>query len=95
MATKQDFTEPEWTALHKGVTGSGLLVSSAIACFSDTFGEVNAMAKHLAQQHVASSSEWSAPSPASTARGSASGRRPSASAPRRSMRCGHPSPRST
>ena len=57
MATKQDFTEPEWTALHKGVTGSGLLVSLSDRDLSDSFGEVNAMAKHLAQLHVASSSE--------------------------------------
>ena len=27
MATKTDFTEPEWQALEKGITGSALLVS--------------------------------------------------------------------
>ena len=28
MATKADFTEEEWKALQKGVTGSGMLVSA-------------------------------------------------------------------
>ena len=27
MTTKTDFTESEWGALQKGITGSGLLVS--------------------------------------------------------------------
>ena len=38
MATKQDFTEAEWAALEKGVTGTGLLVSLSDRDFTDTFG---------------------------------------------------------
>ena len=57
MATKADFTESEWQALEKGVTGSGMLVSLSDRDLSDTFGEVGAMAKYLAGQQVAASSE--------------------------------------
>src|SRR3954463_4915484 len=57
MATKQDFTEAEWTALQRGVTGTGMLVSLSDRDFTDTFGEVGAMAKYLAGQNVAASSE--------------------------------------
>jgi alkanesulfonate monooxygenase SsuD/methylene tetrahydromethanopterin reductase-like flavin-dependent oxidoreductase (luciferase family) len=57
MTTKTDFTETEWAALQKGVTGSGFLVSLSDRDLSDTFGEVGAMAKYLAGQQVAGSSE--------------------------------------
>ena len=57
MATNTDFTEPEWKALEKGITGSALLVSLSDRDLSDTFGEVSAMAKYLAGQQVAASSE--------------------------------------
>lgn len=57
MATRNDFTEAEWAALQKGVTGSGMLVSLADRDLSDTFGEVGAMGKYLAGQQVAASSE--------------------------------------
>ena len=57
MTTKTDFTESEWTALQKGITGSGLLVSLSDRDLSDTFGEVGAMAKYLSGQQVAASSE--------------------------------------
>ncbi|MDF2735830.1 MAG: hypothetical protein K0S97_2454 [Chloroflexota bacterium] len=57
MATKTDFTEPEWVALQKGITGSGFLVSLSDRDLSDTFGEVGAMAKYLSGQQVAGSSE--------------------------------------
>ena len=57
MATKQDFTEQEWASLERGISGTGLLVSLADRDFTDTFGEVNAMAKYLAGQQVAASSE--------------------------------------
>jgi tellurite resistance protein len=57
MTTKSDFTEPEWQALEKGITGSALLVSLSDRDLSDTFGEVGAMAKYLAGQQVAASSE--------------------------------------
>ncbi len=57
MATKGDFTEAEWTALARGVTGSGMLVSLSDRDLSDTFGEVGALTKYLAGQQVASGSE--------------------------------------
>ena len=57
MTTKTDFTESEWTALQKGITGSGLLVSLSDRDLSDTFGEVGAMTKYLSGQQVAGSSE--------------------------------------
>ena len=57
MATKNDFTEPEWEALQKGLTGSAMLVSLSDRDFTDTFGEVGAMAKYLAGQNVAATSD--------------------------------------
>ena len=57
MTTKTDFTESEWDALQKGITGSGLLVSLSDRDLTDTFGEVGAMTKYLAGQQVAGSSE--------------------------------------
>ena len=57
MTAKADFTEPEWAALQKGITGSGFLVSLSDRDLTDTFGEVGAMAKYLAGQQVAGSSE--------------------------------------
>ena len=48
MAGKADFTEDEWKNLQQGVTGAGMLVSSAHRDFTDTFGEANAVAKQLA-----------------------------------------------
>ncbi len=57
MATKTDFTEDEWAALQRGVTGSAMLVSLADRDFTDTFGEVGAMTKFLQGQQVASPSE--------------------------------------
>ena len=56
MATKADFTEQEWEALRKGVTGAGLLVSLSDRDFTDTFGEVGALGKYLAGQQVAAAS---------------------------------------
>ena len=50
MATKADFTEDEWHALQKGVTGAGMLVSVSDADFTDSFGEASALAKFLAEQ---------------------------------------------
>ena len=57
MATKTDFTEDEWDALHKGVTGSGMLVSVGDRDFTDTFGEAGALAKQLREAHERSTSE--------------------------------------
>ena len=48
MAGKADFTEDEWTELQQGVTGAGLLVSTAHRDFTDSFGEAKAVAKELA-----------------------------------------------
>jgi hypothetical protein len=57
MATKTDFTEQEWAALQKGLTGSAMLVSVSDRDFTDTFGEAGAMAKYLAGQQVAAPSQ--------------------------------------
>ena len=48
MAGKADFTEDEWEALQKGVTGAGMLVSVAHRDFTDSFGEANTIATQLA-----------------------------------------------
>jgi hypothetical protein len=57
MATKADFTEEEWKAMQKGVTGTGLLASVGDRDFTDSFGEVSALAKYLAAQRETSESE--------------------------------------
>jgi hypothetical protein len=57
MATKADFTDEEWKALQKGVTGAGVLVSVSDRDFTDAFGEASALAKTLAAQHEQSPSE--------------------------------------
>jgi hypothetical protein len=57
LATKSDFTAAEWAALTKGVMGAGMLVSLSDRDLSDSFGEVGALAKYLAGQQVASTSE--------------------------------------
>jgi hypothetical protein len=49
MATKTDFTDQEWQAMHKGVTGAGLLMSVSDRSFFDSFKEAGALAKHLTQ----------------------------------------------
>ena len=48
MAGKADFTEDEWNELQQGVTGAGLLVSTAHRDFTDSFGEASTVAKQLA-----------------------------------------------
>ena len=57
MAGKGDFTEDEWTTLHKGVTGAGMLVSMGHKDFTDSFGEASAMAKELVEQRQHGSTE--------------------------------------
>jgi hypothetical protein len=57
MATRQDFTEEEWDALQKGLTGSGMLVSVSDRDLTDTFGEASALAKYLAGQQVSATNE--------------------------------------
>ena len=56
MAARSDFTEQEWEALRKGVTGAGLLVSASDRGFFDAFKEAGALAKHLAAARESSSS---------------------------------------
>jgi hypothetical protein len=48
MASRSDFTEDQWSELRQGVTGAGLLVSSAHRDFTDSFGEAKAVASELA-----------------------------------------------
>ena len=57
MATKADFTEQEWEALRKGVSGAGMLVSLSDRDFTDTFGEAGALAEVPGGQQVAGSSQ--------------------------------------
>ena len=56
MATKADFTEDEWQALQKAVTGAGVLVSLSDRDFTDSFGEATAIARYLAEQRERSES---------------------------------------
>jgi hypothetical protein len=57
MATKADFTEPEWNAMQGGLTGAGLLVAVSEPGFFETFKEANALAKHLSDAHKNSDNE--------------------------------------
>ncbi len=57
MAGKADFTEDEWTALHQGITGAGLLVSLAHRDLTDGFGEASAMAHALSDEHLTNASQ--------------------------------------
>ncbi len=47
MAGESDFTEEEWNELQRGVTGAGMLVSTAHRDFTDSFGEASTIAKQL------------------------------------------------
>jgi hypothetical protein len=55
MASKTDFTDQEWDSLQKGVTGAGMLVSLADRGFFDSFKEIGALTKHLAEAQTKSS----------------------------------------
>ena len=55
MAGRADFTEDEWKELQQGVTGAGMLVSTAHRDFTDTFGEASTVAKQLAAQRQSAS----------------------------------------
>ena len=57
MATRTDFSDAEWSALQKGVTGAGMLVSVGDRDFTDSFGEASALAKALAAQREESESQ--------------------------------------
>jgi tellurite resistance protein len=48
VAGKTDFTADEWKDLQQGVTGAGMLVSTAHRDFTDSFGEASTVAKQLA-----------------------------------------------
>ena len=54
MAAKTDFTAEEWDALQKGVSGAGMMVSLADPGFFDTFKEIGALTKHLAEAQTKS-----------------------------------------
>ena len=54
MAAKTDFTEQEWDAMQKGVTGAGMLVSLADRSFFDSFKEIGALTKYLAEAQTKS-----------------------------------------
>jgi hypothetical protein len=56
MATKADFSEEEWEAMQRGVTGAGMLVSLADRDFTDSFGEAKALATYLGDQRKQSQS---------------------------------------
>lgn len=57
MAQRSDFSEQEWEALHKGVTGAALLVSVSDRSFFDSFKEAGVLAKHLAAARKEGSSQ--------------------------------------
>jgi hypothetical protein len=52
MATKVDFTQEEWEAMQKGITGAGMLVAISDRGFFDSFKEASALAKHLSEAHA-------------------------------------------
>jgi hypothetical protein len=57
MATKADFTEDEWKAMQKGVTGAGMLVAVGDPGVTDSFGEAKALAKYLSEQSQSAESQ--------------------------------------
>ena len=57
MPGKSSFTEQEWEALQKGVTGAGLLVAVSDRGFFDTFKEAAALGKHLATARQSNGSD--------------------------------------
>src|SRR6476620_4982102 len=56
MATKAVVGEQECSAVRKGVTGAGMLVSLSDRYFTDSFGEAKALAKFVAEQRNSSDS---------------------------------------
>ena len=57
MATRTDFTQEEWQALQKGVTGAGFLMALSDRSFFDSFKEAGALARHLGEARQSGSSE--------------------------------------
>src|SRR5919198_4671942 len=57
MATKTYFSQQEWEALQKGVTGAGFLMAVSDRSFFDSFKEAGALARHLGEARQSGSSE--------------------------------------
>jgi len=57
MTTKTEFTQEEWEALQKGLTGAGFLMAVSDRSFFDSFKEAGALARHLADARKSGSSE--------------------------------------
>jgi hypothetical protein len=57
MTTKTEFTQEEWEALQKGVTGAGFLMAVSDRSFFDSFKEAGALTRHLAEARKGGSSE--------------------------------------
>jgi hypothetical protein len=57
MATKTAFTEQEWEALQKGVTGAGFLVALSDRSFFDSFKEAGALARYMNEARQSAESE--------------------------------------
>src|SRR5215211_706831 len=57
MTTKTEFTQEEWEALQKGVTGAGFMMAVSDRSFFDSFKEAGALARHLGQARQSGSSE--------------------------------------
>jgi hypothetical protein len=58
MAARRDFTDDEWKIMQKGVTGAAMMVSVGHRDFTDTFGEVGALAKFLAGREERAESQF-------------------------------------
>ncbi len=57
MSGKADFTEDEWTTLHRGATGAGMLVAMSERGFTSTFKESGALAKYMAEARSGGTSQ--------------------------------------
>jgi hypothetical protein len=57
MASKADFSEQEWEALQKGLTGAGFLMAISDRSFFDSFKEAGALTRHLGEARGSGSSE--------------------------------------
>lgn len=57
MTTKADFTQAEWEALQKGVTGAGFLMAISDRSFFDSFKEAGALARHMGEARQSGQSD--------------------------------------
>jgi hypothetical protein len=55
MTAKTQFTEQEWQALQKGITGAGFMMALADRGFFDSFKEAGALARHVREAREADS----------------------------------------